>query len=341
MSDTRPTSAHASVAGIAAARIAAARVATARVAAARIAAARIAAARITAARITVSRAVAVLFAAVALMVAAVTSVHAQELRVRPAVLIEDDPLLGIRATAEVQRDQVRIGAYPRNWYWAAAADAPLFTSADRNPETLRARFDGGLQISLFRPSTPVGRAPSPDDPEPWNYGYVALLLAVGAEAPQKMNTGDFTVGGAVAYEHDQYHRLWFLPEVRVAYDAVFCVDCDGSGTAGEAADAGDGNDSGWRVDGQVAWSIPADRGWVPGPLRPLWLRLQGRGFRSSGLEDAGALRNDDGMWGSAELAYRCDACGPVHEVYVRGHGGRVPQPLREKRAVTAGVSLFF
>jgi hypothetical protein len=299
------------------------------------------AATIAAAWFAAPRAMVLLITAVIPMAAASTSACAQELRIRPAVLIEDDPLFGIRATAEVHREQVRIGAYPRNWYWSAAADAPLFTSAERNPETLRARFDGGLQISLFRPSTPVGQAPSPDDPEPWNYGYVALLLAVGAEAPQKMNTGDFTVGGAIAYEHDQYHRLWFLPEVRVAYDAVFCVDCDGSDALGGAIDAGDGNDSGWRVDGQVGWSIPADRGWVPGPLRPVWLRLHGRGFRSSGLEDAGALRNDDGMWGSAEVAYRCDACGPVHEVYVRGHGGRLPQPLREKRAVTAGVSLFF
>jgi hypothetical protein len=108
---------------------------------------------------------------------------------------------------------------------------------------------------------------------------------------------------------------------------VFCTDCD----------AGDG----WRLTGHAGWSIPADRAWIPAPLRPLWLRLYGRGFRDGGRTEADELRHGDGLWGSAELAWRCDACGPVHEVYVRGHGGRVPLPLRERRVVTAGVSLFF
>jgi hypothetical protein len=278
--------------------------------------------------------------ALVLIAGAVTTVRAQELRIRPTVLVEDSPLLGIRATASIQREQLQLGNYPKNWYWAAAADAPLFTSADRNPETLQARAGGGLQISLFRPSVPLGPVPSPEDPEPWNYGYFALLLAVGAEAPQRFNTADVTVGGAVAYEHDLYHRLWFLPEWRLAYDAVFCFDCAPDGAGGAGTDP-DGSDSGWRLDGEIGWSIPADRTWMPTVLRPLWLRLQGRGFTASGLDDAAQLRNDEGLWGSAELAYRCDACGPVHEVYVRGHGGRLPQLLREKRAVTAGVSLFF
>ncbi|HEX2165873.1 MAG TPA: hypothetical protein VHG09_01425, partial [Longimicrobiales bacterium] len=83
------------------------------------------------------------------------------------------------------------------------------------------------------------------------------------------------------------------------------------------------------------------RAWVPALLKPFWLRLNGRAFHTSGLEDVDPMRNEDGLWGSAELAWRCDGCGPVHEVYVRGNGGRLPQRLREKRAFTAGVSLAF
>jgi hypothetical protein len=116
-------------------------------------------------------------------------------------------------------------------------------------------------------------------------------------------------------------------------EAVFCVDCDLPVT-GDPAD-----DTGWRLGGELGWNIPADRSWVPALLKPIWLRLDGRAFHTSGLEDLDVLRNDDGLWGSAEVAYRCDRCGPVHEVYVRAHGGRLPQVLREKRAWTAGVSL--
>jgi hypothetical protein len=259
----------------------------------------------------------------------------QELRIRPALVV-DEPMLGMRLTAAVTRAQLHIGAYPRDWFIAASADAPLFTTAERNPETLRGRLHGGLQLSLFRPSTPVGQAPSPDDPEPWNYGYVAVQLGAGVEAPQALGTADITVGGALAYEHDQYHRLWFVPELRIAYDAVFCVDCAAPDGAGAIAE----DDTGWRVDGEIGWSVPADHAWVPGALKPFWLRLRGRAFRTSGLH-VEPVRNDEGLSGSAELAYRCDRCGPVHEVYVRGHDGRLPQQLREKRAVTAGVSLFF
>lgn len=260
---------------------------------------------------------------------------AQDVRVRPLVLLEDGPVFGVHATAELTRERVLIGPYPKNFFWTVTADLPWFTKPERNPEPQRLLFDGGLQISLFRPSTPVGAAPSPDDPPPWNYGYVAFLLGVGLEWPQDRNTGDLTVGGSFAYEHDQYHSLWFIPELRIAYDAVFCVDCDAP-VAGESA-----VDTGWRLGGELGWNIPADRTWMPDLLKPLWLRLDGRAFRTSGLADVSLLRNDDGLWGSAELAYRCDRCGPVHEVYVRANGGRQPHRLREKRAWTAGVSLAF
>jgi hypothetical protein len=262
---------------------------------------------------------------------------AQELGIRPVVLLEEDPAFGVHITAEMTRDRVLIGPYPKNFFWAAAVDAPLFTKSERNPEPLRARLDGGLQISLFRPSTPVGAAPSPDDPPPWNYGYVAFQLGVGAEAPQDVNMADVTVGGSFAYEHDQYHSLWFIPELRVAYDAVFCIDCDLT----FIADGLNTDDTGWRLGGELGWNIPADRAWVPALLKPIWLRLDGRAFHTSGLDTYDERHNDDGLWGSAELAYRCDRCGPVHEVYVRGNGGRLPQRLREKRAWTAGVSLAF
>lgn len=242
---------------------------------------------------------------------------------------------GLRVTADLARQRILTGPFPRNWYWSAAMDAPLFTKSARNPESLRALAGAGLQVSLFRPSTPApGRPPSPDDDAPWNYGFVALRFEAGTETPQDLRTADVTLGGSLVYEHDQYHVLWFIPELSIAYAAVFCIDC------GASADT-NGDDSGWRADGRIGWNVPADRGWMPHVLKPLWLRLHGRAFRTSGLQSTDPARNGEGLWGSAELAYRCDRCGPVHEIYVRGNGGRLAQRLREKRAFTAGVSLFF
>ena len=277
------------------------------------------------------------FTVLLLLTASASVASAQDVRIRPLVLVEDDPVFGVHATGELTRERVLIGPYPKNFFWSVAAGLPWFTKPERNPEPQRIQFDGGLQISLFRPSTPVGAAPSPDDPPPWNFGYVAFQLGVGAEAPQDVNMADVTIGASFAYEHDQYHSLWFMPELRIAYDAVFCIDCDLT----VIADAPAPDDAGWRLAGELGWNIPADRAWMPALLKPIWLRLDGRAFHTSGLDEFDELHNDDGLWGSAELAYRCDRCGPVHEVYVRGNGGRLPQRLREKRTWTAGVSLAF
>jgi len=274
-------------------------------------------------------------AAAALLLSAVAppSVAAQRWGVSPFVLLDGGPTAGLRFDVDVRRDRDMIGPYPRSLRYAFSVDGAYLLDEERNSETIRSLIDVGYLISLFRPSTPVGAIPSPDDPPPWNRGWVALQLGAGIEAPQDWSTSDFTVGGSLEYGHDQYQTLWFLPEARVEWGYVRCVDCDT--TTADAEDAGS------RMQGELAWSIPADREWMPSPLRPLWLRLQGRGFATSGLDEVGALRNEDGMWGSAELAYRCDGCGPLHEVYVRGFGGQLPIAMEDEVGVGVGASLAF
>jgi hypothetical protein len=261
------------------------------------------------------------------------SAHAQELRIRPALLFaDDDPIPGLRFTLTGERGDLFIReAFPGEWTWAASIDAPLTWDADRNPEALRADLSSGLQISLFRAATPPGAVPTPDDPPPVSYGYVALDLRLAAEAPQALDDGDASIGVAFLYEHDQYHRLWFLPELRVEYGGVACVGCD---TTGENTHA--------RLDGEIGWNIPFDRGWVPSPLRPLWVRLRGRAFETWGLDgELEMIRHSDGRWGSGELAYRIDGAGWLHELFVNWRGGDVPQKLPTDRAWSAGASVFF
>lgn len=266
--------------------------------------------------------------------------HAQTTQLRPLVLIDDSPAFGARLTARTDRQAVQSHRdFPRSWQLAAFLDLPVYTSAARNPGSLRARVGGGLDISLFRPSRPPpGQPPSPDDPAPLNYGWVSLLLEAGAEAAQTLDDADLTIGAALAYGHDQPVSLWFLPSARLAYDRVLCVGCAPDAAPDAAPGAAD--ETGSRLDAELGWDLPADRRWVPRTLRPLWLRLDGRAFAASGLREVEA-RNEEGLWGSVELAWRFDADGLLHEVYLRGHGGRLPQRLRQGRALTAGVTLSF
>jgi hypothetical protein len=273
-----------------------------------------------------------ILAAVLALALGAGAANAQSFEVRPMFLLDGGPTAGVRLTSDFSRERIVIGPFPRSWHVAAFADAPLFLDADRNPETLRARLDGGVLVSLFRPFVPEGGIPTPNDPPPWNLGYIAAQITLATEAPQDVNTADVMLGASIEYGHDLYHQLWFLPEARLGWDAVMCVECD---------PGADQDETGSRLYAEARWSIPADRGWMPAPLRPFWLRLEGRAFRANGVGAVEPLRNENGTWGGVELAYRCDACGPVHEVYVRGQSGDLPLALREDRAVTAGVSLVF
>lgn len=286
---------------------------------------------------------AVLFAAImlvaALMLVATTAGAHAQLRVRPTLLRTDgDVLPALRLSFEHRSSGLdAVGSFPREWTWAALADAPVVWNADRNPESLRGALSAGLQISLYKPPPPPPETgPTIDDAgAEWNYGYVALELLGAVEAPQDVEFADITLGGVVVYEHDQYTRLWFVPEVRLSFGTVLCASCD--------VTDGVADDDHLRLDGELGWNIPMDRAWVPTPLKPVWLRLRGRMFQPWGLDDeliADAPRNEGGQWGSAEVAYRVDDIEWLHEVFVRWHGGELPVQLRERHAWRAGVSLF-
>jgi hypothetical protein len=278
------------------------------------------------------RALAAVAAGTVVLAAAAMAADNRPLIVRPAALLEPDAAVGVRIASRMQRAAASNGVFPRTWSLSEQVDAPLFLDPDRNPETLRAQAGAGLGVSLYRPRAPGAGGPSTDERPDWDYGSVALEASLGAEAPQGMDTADLTAGVLLGYEHELYYTRWFVPEVELGWHAVFCVGGD------DGEDAGDGR--GWRLDGAIGWYVPADRQGMPGPLRPLWLRLRGRGFRTFGLTDADPVRREQGLWGSAELAYRCDRWGPLHEIYIRSHAGKLPQQLEQKRGTTIGVSLW-
>lgn len=257
--------------------------------------------------------------------------HGQALEVRPTLLFADGINAGVRFRSDVERTGALIGSYPRTWRMAVRVDAPILLDRRNNPEPMMARLDLGGLVSLFRPSVPVDGIPTPEDPPPWNRGFLTAQITVGAEAPQDFHTADVTVGAALEYGHDQYDPMWFVPEVRIAWEALLCVDCatDPDPTR---------NQQGTRLHGAVSWNIPADRAWVLSFLRPVWVRLEARAFTTSGLTNP-VSRAADGIWGNAEVVYRCDNCGPIHELYVRGQSGTLSIQMQRHHTVTAGLGL--
>lgn len=280
----------------------------------------------------------------AVMLAAPTAGAHAQLRLRPTVLRTDgDVLPALRLSFEHRSAGLdAVGSFPREWTWAAIADAPIVWNASRNPESLRGALSAGLQISLYKPPPPPPETgPTIDDPgAAWNYGYVAFELLAAVEAPQDVEFADITLGGVIVYEHDQYTRLWFVPELRASFGTVLCASCDDTDSAGVDAAT---DDQHLRIDAELGWNIPMDRAWVPGPLKPVWLRLRGRMFQPWGLNEEfleDTPRSEGGRWGSAEVAYRVDDIAWLHEVFVRWHGGELPVQLRERHAWRVGVSLF-
>jgi hypothetical protein len=256
------------------------------------------------------------------------------LRLRPTAILADGSVVpALRLTARHESGALVIGPFPREWGWAVEADAPLTWDRRRNPEPLRAELRGGLHLSLFGPRVPPEGVPTPDhDPGP-SHGYLAFHLRAAAEAPQRPSQADVAVGFSARFEHDEVDRLWFLPELGLGFGAVACVRCDLPEDEGRVHP---------RLEVEAGWNVPLDRAWTPDPLRPLWLRVRGRAFRTWGMSPAAeALRHERGGWGSAELAYAVDRAHRIQEVYVRWHGGDLPVRLRERRAWAAGITLFF
>lgn len=272
----------------------------------------------------------------ALLLAAAAPLAAQDVAIEPTLLWDDSgavPALRLAVEhASAGRDTE--GAFPREWSWALEADAPLAWDSDRNPERLTGEARLGMQMSLYRPPDPTDI--SVDAPPARDYGYVSFQARVALEAPQSADLVDVGLGGSVGYEHDRYETLWFLPEAKVDIGLVACAfSCDFplSGGAVETRHV--------RLDADVRWNLMLDRRWMPAVGKPLWLRLRGRAFQAWGMpEPLMTLREEEGRWGSIEVAYEIDPVDWLDEVHVRWTGGEIPVRLGDRRAWMFGVTVI-
>ncbi|HUG41558.1 MAG TPA: hypothetical protein VMM12_13805 [Longimicrobiales bacterium] len=262
-----------------------------------------------------------------------TALAAQEddgpVRISPDILaLAEHPTLALRLEIALDRGLIDVAAASR-LNASFDADLPFTWNADRNPETLEAGAAFGFLKALIRAPPPgPGGVPSLDPPTRW--GFVEVSLAVAAEAAQARRSADVALGLEAAYEHDQ-DRLWFLPAAEAAFALVDCVGCD------LPAD-----ESSWsrRIDARLRWSIPL-AAVLPAPLDPLRLRPAGRWFHAWGAGDAlAALRDEEGVWGSVELAYAIDGVPFLHEVHAGWRGGDLPVRLEQKSAWFFGITVI-
>lgn len=260
------------------------------------------------------------------------SFEREALKVTPGMLGDGESAVpGLRLASELAlRTLEAEGCFPKQGSMALAADAPLTWEADRNPESLKAGFRGGVLVALFCPPEAVAGEPPPLEP-PGRWGFLEIAAEASLETVQEMEDADLTLGTTLAYEHDQ-DRLWFLPAFTASFGFVDCLAC----TLPEGEDS-------WarRMDLEAAWSIPL-RALMPQPLDGLRLRATGRYFAADGMGEAlKEVREDIGTWGALELAYQFRNPGLFQEVHAGWRGGELPQRLVEQDAWTVGVTVVF
>lgn len=247
-----------------------------------------------------------------------------------------DVTLGARVAIDFDTRHRSLGAVPWQGEGAAEADLPFTLDPDANPESLTADLRYTVLISLSTrdtggPGGPGGPGPGLD-PAMERYGFLKLGIGASAEALQRVENADLAAGATVLYTHDRDDAWALVPTAELDFGYVGCVGCD----LPAAQDPGT-----WRLDAIVAWSLPL-RALMPAPLDPLRLRPGARFFKAWGMSPAlAALRDQEGVWGSIELAYTVQGVEWLHELHVGWRGGELPVRLRNENAWSVGATFVW
>lgn len=232
--------------------------------------------------------------------------------IAPALIGDPGDLTpGLRVRVERSVDRPFYGDRPFLLQAAVEADLPFTLDAASNPETLE--LEASLLGLFIRP-----------------WGYVQAGVEVGAEAEQRVDDADVSVGLNLQYDHDRAGPWYAVPRIELAYDLVACAGCDVADTDDEYYH---------RLDLRADWSVSL-RVLDPG-LQRLRFRPALRWFRAARLGPSLAtVRNERGLWGRIQLGY-FPAPDWLYEVYVNYRGGELPVMLREESAWSLGASVVF
>jgi hypothetical protein len=213
----------------------------------------------------------------------------------------------------------------RRLEWAFNVNAPFTLDADNNPETIDVAFSL-RRLILDVSGTELTGVPGEERPD---RGAARIGVKVGAEAAQRFEDVDVVGGVTLVYDHTS-PTFWIAPAVDLAWDFVQCVGCD---------TALDDDDRYHKLDLKLDWSIRLDN--FSSTLTGFRVRPSARLFKGWGVgHSLATLRNDEGFWGQAALAYHFER-GVFHEVYTGWRAGQLPISLRDEKAWFVGVTLVF
>lgn len=230
-------------------------------------------------------------------------------------------------------------AFPSTRYWRAEARGALAADADLNPEPVALDVAGGLAISLAKPRVITfdpANVDAPGTAMAFDYGDVSLAAQGHVETNQRRTEARAALGAELVYTHDRQGGIWpFLP-------SLYAVVGFARPLASELRDSlGVPDDESYlRLAAGGAWHLSADRLWMPGVLRPVWLHAQVDLYREASVatdvEDTGL---DDGTRIALGIAYRLLGADDrlVDEVFVRWTNGETPTLPAARKAWMLGI----
>lgn len=239
------------------------------------------------------------------------------------------------------RRQDLAGALPMSRYWAAEIRGTLALDPDLNPDPIAVQAAGGLAVSLAKPRTIAFDPANVDAPGramEYDYGDLALAAEVHVVTNQRRTEARAALGGQLVYTHDRQDGVWpFVPALHAAVGVARPLASELRDTLGVPDD-----ETYLRLAAGLAWHVSADRGWMPGPLRPVWLHALLDVYRETSVDDAvSTTRLDDGTRVALTAAYRLLGTERrlVDEVFLRWTSGETPTLPAPRKAWMLGIAL--
>jgi hypothetical protein len=265
------------------------------------------------------------------------------LAVSPALLeYEGDHTVAARfAVVAGSRRHDLSRAFPSSRYWRAEGRGTVALKEELNPDPLALDLAGGIALSLAKPRVITFDPENVDAPGSameFDYGDVSLGAQARLEANQAWTEARASLGAELIYTHDKQGGLWpFVPSLHAALGVARPLESE----VRDSLLIRD-EESYVRLAGGIAWHVSADRGWMPRPLRPVWLHAEIEIYRDSGVEDElEAAGVNDGTRVVLGTAYRLLGTERplVHEIFLRWTNGETPALPAPRKAWMLGIVL--
>ncbi len=232
-------------------------------------------------------------------------------------------------------------AFPSSRYWRAEGRGTLAIDPDANPDALLADVAGGVAISLAKPRVidpATVDVDAPGSAMEFDYGDLSVGGQLRILSNQRASEARASLAGEFIYTHDRQSGIWpFLPSVYGQVGLARSIRSE----LREALGTPDG-ETYTRLEAGAAWHLSADRGWLPAPIRPVWLHAELNAYRDAGVDPAvEASGADDGTRIALAVAYRFlgERRRLLDELFLRWTDGETPTLPARRKAWMLGIVL--